>query len=41
MHAAGGLYNRLQVTQKCRFELCGSAVGRLDLFRFAMLTLQG
>lgn len=35
------LYNRIQVTQKGRFELCGSAVGRRCELIFAMLMLPG
>lgn len=35
------LYNRLQATQKGRFELCGSTVGRWHVFSFAMLMPQG
>lgn len=35
------LYNRLQATQKGRFELCGSAVGRRCELSFAMLMPPG
>lgn len=35
------LYNRFRVTQKCRFELCGSAVGRRYELGFAMLMPPG
>lgn len=35
------LYNRIQVTQKGRFELCGSTVGRLYELSFAMLMPPG
>lgn len=35
------LYNCLQATQKCGFELCGGAVGRRYMFSFAMLMPSG